>query len=154
LYTAVLTCGDITPGFEGLEQAEAIAAAMADKGRLSRGAGRLSMAHWWVADYAKALELGRRARALAHASRPRGVELRSALMTLAWSESALGNFAAAKKLLQELLEMPQTAPGRLLVKDGLPSYRVMALGWVTLVCVDTGEFEEGLQAAHEAVRIA
>ena len=112
------------------------------------------MAYWWIADYPRALEAGRRALALAHAIGQRGIELRTALMALAWSESALGHFATAKQRLRELLEMPQATPGRLLVKVGLPSFRVMALSWVTLCCVDTGEFAEGLEAAREAVRIA
>jgi hypothetical protein len=99
------------------------------------------------------VELGQRALALAQAAGCRGVELWIALMTLAWTESALGNFAAAKQELDELLTMARAAPSHFQVRNGLPSTRVMALCWVTLCCVDTGDFEEA-RGAREAVRVA
>jgi tetratricopeptide (TPR) repeat protein len=155
LYAAVLTYGDVTPVFEVLEEAEPLAAAIADKGRISRVAGCLSQAYWWIADYPKALEQGERALSMAKAADRRGVELWMALMSLAWTESAVGDFAVAKKRLTELLTMAAAPPSsNQHVRNGLPSSRVMVLSWLTQCCADLGQFEEGMEAAQEAVRLA
>jgi tetratricopeptide (TPR) repeat protein len=155
LYTAVVTYGDITPVFEVLEEAEPLAAAIADKGRISRVAGFLSMAYWWIADYPKAHEQGERALSMAKAADRRGPELWTALLGLAWAESAVGDFAAAKERLTELLRMAAAHPGsNRRVRDGLPPSPVIALTQLTQCCADLGQFEEGMEAAHEAVRLA
>jgi class 3 adenylate cyclase/tetratricopeptide (TPR) repeat protein len=155
LYAAVVTYGDITPVFEVLEDAEPLAAAVADKGRISRVAGFLSMAYWWIADYPKALDQAERALSMAKAADRRGAELWTALMGLAWTESAVGDFAVAKKRLTELLTMAGgPASSNYQVRNGLPSSRVIALSWLTQCCADLGQFEEGMEAAHEAVRLA
>jgi class 3 adenylate cyclase/tetratricopeptide (TPR) repeat protein len=155
LYAAVVTYGDITPVFEVLEEAESLAAAMADKGRISRVAGCLSMAYWWIADYPKALEQGERALTMAKAADRCGVELWIALMGLAWTESALGDFAIAKKRLTELLTMAAAPPAsNHQVRNGLPSARVMTLSFLSQCYGDLGEFEEGMEAAQGAVRLA
>jgi tetratricopeptide (TPR) repeat protein len=141
--------------FEVLEEAEPLAAAIADKGRISRVAGCLSMAYWWIADYPKALEQGERALSMAKAADRRGVELWIAIMGLAWTESAVGDVAVAKKRLTELLTMAAAPPrSNRHVRNGLPSSRVLALTWLTDCCADLGQLEEGMEAAHEAVRLA
>jgi class 3 adenylate cyclase/tetratricopeptide (TPR) repeat protein len=154
LYAAVLTYGDITPVFEVLEKAEPLAALIGDKNRISRVAGCLSMAYWWIADYPAALEHGQRALAMAQAADRRGVELWVALMGLAWTESVVGDFAAAKKRLSELLKMADPALGANQVRKGLPSSRVIALSFLSQYCAELGHFEEGMETAHEAVRLA
>jgi tetratricopeptide (TPR) repeat protein len=153
LYGAVVTYGDITPVFEVLEEAEPLAAAIVDKGRMSRVAGFLSMAYWWIADYPKAIEQGERALAMAKAADRRGVEFAVALMGLAWTESAVGDFAVAKKRLRELLTMA-AAGGNRLQRNGLPSSMVLALAFLSECCGDLGQFEEAMEAANEAVRLA
>jgi tetratricopeptide (TPR) repeat protein len=40
------------------------------------------------------------------------------------------------------------------VRDGLPPSPVIALTQLTQCCADLGQFEEGMEAAHEAVRLA
>ena len=146
LYIPVLTYGDITPVFEVLESAEGLAAAIADNDRLSRVAGCLAQACWWIADYPRALELAKRALSVGPEGR--------ALMTLAWTESALGDFTAAKKHLEELLTMARAVPVGEMVRNGRPSTTVMSLVWIVSCRGELGEFEEAIADAREAVHIA
>src|SRR2546423_851104 len=85
--------------------------------------------------------------AVAQGADRRGVELWVALMGLAWTESAVGDFAAAKKRLTELLKMADPALGANQVRKGLPSSRVIALSFLSQYCADLGHFEEGMETA-------
>jgi class 3 adenylate cyclase/tetratricopeptide (TPR) repeat protein len=146
LYIPVLTYGDITPVFEVLESAENLAAAIPDNDRLSRVAGCLGQACWWIADYPRALELAKRALSFGPEGR--------ALMTLAWTKSALGDFKGAKKHLEDLLALERAVPIGEAVRNGRPSTTVMALVWIVSCRGELGEFEEAIADAREAVRIA
>lgn len=146
LYVSVLTFGDITPVFEVLEAAEALAVSIADDERVARVCGCLAQAYWWIADYPKAVALAQRALSVIRESR--------ALMTLAWTTSALGDLKAALKYLEEVLTIMRPLPTAVLVRDGRPSSTVMALVWITICRGELGEIEEGLAHAREAVRIA
>ena len=75
-------------------------------------------------------------------------------MTLAWTESALGDFTAAKKHLEELLTMARAVPVGEMVRNGRPSTTVVSLVWIVSCRGELGEFEEAIADAREAVHIA
>jgi class 3 adenylate cyclase/tetratricopeptide (TPR) repeat protein len=155
LYTAILTRGDHMPIFQVLEEAERLAVSIGDERRLARIYGYLSMAYWWVADYRRARELGHRALSLAQKFGQQALlELSIALVALAWTQSAVGEFDEATKGLEQVVAIARVNPARRKVNNGLPLTTVIALCWLALCHGETGEFEKGLDYAQEAVRLA
>jgi class 3 adenylate cyclase/tetratricopeptide (TPR) repeat protein len=155
LYTAILTRGDHTPIFQVLEEAERLAISIGDEKRLARICGNLSMAYWWIADYPRAREFGHRALSLAQALGQQSLLERSiALVALAWTQSAVGEFDEAKKGLEQVVAIARVTPDRRRVNNGLPLTTVIALCWLATCHGETGEFEKGLDFAQEAVRLA
>lgn len=155
LYTAILTRGDHTPIFQVLEEAERLAISIGDEKRLARIYGYFSMACWWVADYPRARELGHRALSLAQKFGQQGLlELSIALVALAWTQWAVGEFNDAKKGLEQVVAIARVTPARRKVNNGLPLTTVMALCWLASCHGEIGEFEKGLDYAREAVRLA
>jgi predicted ATPase len=155
LWTAIVTRGDHALIFPVLEEAERLAIAIGDEKRLARIHGYLSMACWWVADYRRALDFGQRALAAARGFGPQGLfEQSLALVALAWTQAALGEYQEAKKGLEEVHAVAKITPSRRRVNNGLPPTTVMALCWLTSAHAELGDFEQGLECARAAVHMA
>ncbi|HWX86852.1 MAG TPA: AAA family ATPase, partial [Solirubrobacteraceae bacterium] len=153
LYTALLAQGDHTPIFELLSRAESLAVSIGDEKRLARTQGYLSMAHWWRADYVRALDTGHRALAAARTLHHRALEA-VALVGLGWTYHAIGEFGTARDLLTQVLDLANADPHRLAVHRGSPSLQVMALCWLASCHGEQGEFAQGLHYAQESVGLA
>jgi class 3 adenylate cyclase/tetratricopeptide (TPR) repeat protein len=155
LYTAILTRGNHTPIFQVLDEAERLAISINDEKRLARVYGYLSMAWWWVADYLRAREFAHRALLLAQKFGQQGLlELSIAQVALAWTQLAVGEFDDAKKRLEQVVAIARVTPARRKVNNGLPLTTVMAFCWLASCHGELGEFENGLDYAREAVRLA
>jgi class 3 adenylate cyclase/tetratricopeptide (TPR) repeat protein len=153
LYTALLAQGDHAPIFELLSRAESLAVSIGDEKRLARTHGYLSMAHWWRADYVRALDTGHRALAAARALQHRPLEA-VALVGLGWTYHAIGQFGTARDLLTQVMDLANADPHRLAVHRGSPSLQVMALCWLASCHGEQGEFAQGLHYAQEGVGLA
>jgi tetratricopeptide (TPR) repeat protein len=153
LYNSLLALGDHVPIFDVLTEAERLGVLLGDERRLARLHGYLAMASWWIAEYARAIDIGERAVSSARQLGRHGLE-GIALVALGWTHHAQGNFAAARMVLTRVLELAEREPDRFAGRRGAPPLSVMALSWLACCDGEQGDFEQGLQHANEAVRTA
>jgi class 3 adenylate cyclase/tetratricopeptide (TPR) repeat protein len=153
LYNALLAFGDHAPIFETLHKAEQLAESLGDARRLSRVHGFLAMSMWWIADYARAIELATRAISTARELRRPGLE-GIALVALGWAHHAQGRFDQALLSLVRVLELARADPNRFAGHRGSPPLTVLAMVWLATLKGEQGEFDAGHQFAGDAVRMA
>ncbi len=152
LRTSLLPPGEYERIFTYLREAEDLAAALGDQGRLGRICTYLTHYFFITGDQDRALAHGRRALAIAEAvddSRLRA----EAQLRLGQVHHALGDYRKAVEILREPL---RSLTGDLrFERFGLPL--IFAVGcryWLARSLTELGQFEAGLEHAEEAVAIA
>ena len=152
LRTSLLPPGEYERIFTHLREAEDLAVALGDQGRLGRICTYLTHYFFITGDQDRALDHGRRALAIAEAVGDAGLRA-EAQLRLGQVHHALGDYRQAVEILGEPLR-GLTGDARF-QRFGLPL--IFAVGcrhWLARSLTELGHFEAGLAHAEEAVAIA
>ncbi len=135
-----------------LREAEVMAAGLGDDPRLARTLALLCAAYWEIGDSAGALETGHRAADLAE--RAGTAELRvMANYSLGGALRGIGEYRRAVLVLRQNLDL--TAGDRSTESFGLPgAASVLTRGHLAWSLAELGEFQEAVERADEAIRLA
>jgi class 3 adenylate cyclase/tetratricopeptide (TPR) repeat protein len=151
LRTSLFHLGDFEPIFEHLHEAEALAEALGDQGRLARVSAHMSANFNVLGDHDRAVESGHRALAAAAALGIPRLQV-TANFHLGAAYYSLGDYRRAIDVLRqnvEAFEREQRAGQR----DG-PSLRsVVSCTWLVWSLAELGAFAEGIAYGEQGIRI-
>ena len=152
LRTSLLPLGEHRRIFDVLREAEVMADAIGDRGRLGRACAYLTNAFFISGNQEQGLAYGRRALAIADALGDGPLQA-EAKLRLGQVHHALGEYSRAIEMLSGPVD---TLTGDLLnARFGLPLiFSVGCRTWLARALSELGHFELGLQRADEAVNIA
>ena len=152
LRTSLLPLGEHRRIFDALREAEVMADAIGDRGRLGRACAYLTNAFFISGNQEQGLAYGRRALAIADALGDGPLQA-EAKLRLGQVHHALGEYSRAIEMLSGPVD---TLTGDLLnARFGLPLiFSVGCRTWLARALSELGHFELGLQRADEAVNIA
>jgi DNA-binding NtrC family response regulator/tetratricopeptide (TPR) repeat protein len=152
LRTSLLPLGEHGRIFDVLREAEVMADAIGDRGRLGRACAYLTNAFFISSDQEQGLAYGRRALAIADTLGDFPLQA-EAKLRLGQVHHALGEYPRAIEMLSGPVDALR---GDLLnARFGLPLiFSVGCRTWLARALSELGQFELGLQRADEAVNIA
>ena len=150
LRGALFQLADFAEQLEHLREAERLAEAIGDRRRLGRVLRSTCHYYSMTGDQYRAIEVGQRALT---ASLGDAIVEANARHTLAQAHHALGDYPRALELLRGALALEVELIGRGGV-DPPPAQRAASRSWLAWSLAETGEFQEGLAAGDEAVRVA
>jgi DNA-binding SARP family transcriptional activator len=156
IEVASMGLGNFKPGLARLAEAEAIAHAAGDQGRLMRVYYRMTYDLSSLGDFAGALVKGEAARALAIEHDPLA-GMHGVNVMLARTLYGVGDYRRAAAVTTENIGIERT-----LIKQaelrGEPRRRMLSLafsrGWIVLAMAELGEFQAGAEVGSEALEAA
>jgi tetratricopeptide (TPR) repeat protein len=152
LRNALWLLGEFGPVFDHLCQAETLATALGDRGRLGRVSTYMTAYLWVMGDLDRALECGRRALTIAEALGDVALQV-EANYRLGQAYLALGDYRRAMDFLGQNVSC---LTGHLMhERFGLPGIAsVVSRSYLAWCLAERGDFVEGIARGEEAVRIA
>src|SRR5262249_36052943 len=143
--------GEVEAGLHCLRECESLAEALGDRQRLGGVFARMGESFWQIGDYARAIEVGERARTIAGAFADVVMEW-SATENLGFVYHAVGDYRRAVDCLKKSVALLEG--NRRYEYFGRPIlgsvYSRMFLVWTF---AELGDFTEGMTIAEEALQI-
>ncbi|MBM4442625.1 MAG: AAA family ATPase, partial [Candidatus Rokubacteria bacterium] len=136
-----------------LQECERLATELNDRPRLARTWAFLGHYHWWFAEHEHAVDLCRRALAVASELGDGPLQVSTNMyLGLAWY--SVGGYRAAARVFRALVGLSVDAAGVTRERFGVALTGVFSRSYLAMVLAELGEFVEGNAAADEAIRLA
>src|SRR5262249_32252746 len=152
MRNALIPLGEEEQVLYHLSEAKAAAEALRDHNRLGRVSICMSHHFWWMGDYSRAIESGRRALAIARDRGDFALEVESNYY-LGLIYHVLGDYRQAADFLTRNVECIE---GDLIhERFGAPHFlAISSRAWLARILGERGDFQEGIALGQQAVRLA